>query len=342
MILRDLKTLALIGAVSMLSACTINGGDTDDETATGAATTGGPTTTTPTTGNETTGGEAVDGPICVNFGGQKGVEAVVGVFVGNVLANESINAYFINKESLGDGGAQLVGCLNTQVGEAVGCAGVKYECMDMTTAHVGMGISTNDFNDLASDFSKAMDGVATITAENKMIVMGVLGGMAPMIVEDADNNKTTYQNIGRKPAINGVMDEFIGLVVADMSIAGFFGKTDAARLKTCLVRQVIDATAGGSSLGEIYGNEVTSPVPAVDPGVTTEKPCLDMKTSHASLQDPGDMMGIQYADFGALVGHLITALDNAGVGMTDKNAIIGALGPLCPDIVTVDPELCGT
>ena len=350
MILRDLKNIALVGSLAMLSACTVNGGgdDADDDTgnATDNATTGNPTTTTPTTGGDTDAGE--DGAICKNFGGYDGVKGVIGSFVGKVLADERINAYFLNTESIGDGGARLTECLNKQVGEAVGCSGIVYDCMDMASTHAGMGISMNDFNDLAEDFSMAMDEVATLTVEDKMTVLGVLGGMAPMIVEDEANNATTYQIIGRKPGVNAVIggpddpDSLVGLVAADTTLIGFFAKSDLARLKTCLVRQVTDATAGGSILGNIYGTEVTSPVPSADPGVTTETPCRDMKSSHVDLKDTtGDMMGIQFADFLALVAHLETAMNKKGVGMTEQNAIKGALAPMCPDIVTVDPELCG-
>jgi len=343
MILRDLKTIALIGAFGMLSACTINGGDTDDETATGVATTNGPTTTTtPTTGNETTGGGGEDAQLCANFGGYDGVKVVVGDFVNRVLIDERINAYFLINDV--DGG-KLTTCLNEQVGNATGCAGVEYTCGDMKTVHAGMGVSMNDFGDLAEDFSKAMDAhqanTPSLTDADKDAVLGVLGGMAGDIVEDPMNNVTTYQKLGRKPGINTVIGgpadpmSFVALVAGDATLVSFFAMSDLDRLKTCLVRQVTTATDGP----QIYGKEVTSPAPA-DPGVTTENPCKDMLSSHAMLKD-GMGVGIDKADFDALVGHLITAMTNYTVPMTEQNAILGALGPLCPDIVTVDPAMCG-
>lgn len=42
----------------------------------------------------------------------------------------------------------------------------------------------------------------------------------------------------------------------------------------------------------------------------------------------------------ALVGQLVTAMTDAGVPMNDQNLILGVLGPMCPQIVTVDPGLC--
>jgi hemoglobin len=339
MALRIFTSLALVGAVGLLPAC----GDDTKETAEDSATSGSPTsdsnTDTPTGDNPT--GATEDSALCTDFGGQKGVEGVIGSFVGKVLANDSINAYFLSTDV--DGG-HLVECLSTQVGEAVGCAGVVYGCMDMKTAHAGMGISTNDFNDLAGDFGKAMDEVKTLTADDKTAVLGVLGGMLDMIVEDKTNDVTIYQRVGRKPAIIGLIGHpaeaasFVGLVAADDTINSFFVATDFARLNTCLVRQVAGATQGGSAVGPIYGKEVDAPE-GIDPGVSAAKPCLDMVKSHMALKDK-DGVGIDYADFGALVGHLLTAMTTAGVTMDDQNAIAGVLGPLCGSIVTVDPEMC--
>lgn len=346
MIHRDLKNIALVGALAMLSACTINGGDADDDSGNGTdkPTTGNnPTTTTdtPTTSGADTG-TPDDAQLCANFGGYAGVKTVVGDFVGRVLLDDRINAYFLTADV--DGG-KLTTCLEEQVGNATGCAGITYTCGDMKTVHAGMGISMADFGDLAEDFSKAMDAhqvnTPTLTQADKNAVLGVLGGMAPDIVEDANNNVTTYQKLGRKPGIAKVIGgpsdpkSFVALVAGDASINTFFAKSDLDRLKTCLVRQVTAATDGP----QIYGKEVTAPAPA-DPGVTTENPCKDMLSSHKELKDSMGV-GIDKADFDALVGHLVTALTNNAVPMTEQNAILGALGPLCPMIVTVNPEMCG-
>ncbi len=352
-----LRILTSVALVSLLSACP---GDSDDSTTsttgspTGAtetaSTTGTPTTSTTTSG-ETTGTTTdnptgsttgtADSELCTNFGGQAGVEAVIGSFIGKVLVNDKINAYFLSSDV---DGANLGTCLATQVGSAIGCAGVIYECGDMKSVHAGMGISTQDFNDLAADFVAAMNEVPTLTDTDKATVGAALGSMAGDIVEDPDNNVSIYQRVGRKPAIIKLIgdpkaaESFVGLVAADATINTFFSATDFARLNTCLVRQVTGATAGGSALGPIYGKEVDAP-PPVDPGVGAGNPCLDMITSHKDLKDD-KMMGIEFADFGALVGHLVTAMTTAGVTMDDQNAIAGVLGPLCPDIVTVDPENC--
>jgi len=353
------KTLAVI-AVCLLPSCGDSKGGEDgsssgnpssdtpgtsstSDTPTGSTTDTptGSTTDTPTSTTDDPTGSAGDSPLCINFGGQAGVEGVIGSFVGKVLANESINAYFLTTDT---DGARLTSCLSKQVGGAIGCEGVVYDCMDMKTAHAGMGISTNDFNDLAGDFSAAMDEVPTLTAGDKMTVLTVLGGMLPDIVEDGDNNKSIYQRLGRKPGIATVIGgpedpkSFVALVAGDASINTFFAMSDLARLKTCLVRQVAGATAGGEPLGSIYGKEVDAP-DGVDPGVSASKPCLDMVTSHKDLKD-GSNMGIEKADFDALVGHLVTAMTNYAVPADDQNAIGGVLGSLCASIVTVDPGSC--
>ncbi len=338
---RIFTTLALVGAVGLLPACPGDSGTTDDPS-TGNNPTGTATDTPTGTATDDPTGAAVDGPICINFGGQTGVEAVINSFVGKVLADDKINAYFLTTDT---DGANLGSCLSTQVGQAVGCAGVVYGCMDMKTAHAGMGISTQDFNDLAADFVAAMDEVDTLTQADKDTVVGVLAGMIDDIVEDKDNNVTIYQRLGRKPGIQtvigGVDDpkSFIALVAGDASINTFFNPATLDRLKTCLVRQVTGATAGGEPLGSIYGKEVDAPT-GVDPGVGADKPCADMVKSHATLKDSMGV-GIEKADFDALVAHLVTAMTNYSVAADDQNAIGGVLGSMCSMIVTVDPAACG-
>ena len=52
----------------------------------------------------------------------------------------------------------------------------------------------------------------------------------------------------------------------------------------------------------------------------------DMKTAHKG-------MGITDADFNALVEDLVKALDKFNVGATEKNELLGKLGPMKGDIV---------
>ncbi len=363
---RAARTLSL--SLSLLSpACFVDKGDTSgiatDAGVTGSgtavltssdATTGDapPTTSDPTTPTTQSDDTAVtdsgetdtnDAELCAHLGHESGIKDLVDKFVARVLVDERINAYFLTTEV---DVADLTRCLAEQLGDESGCGGVVYTCEGMKSVHAGMGISLADFNDLADDFSAAMDAhqavTPALTNADKAAILGVLGTMANDIVEDDDDNATLYQRLGRKPGVAAVIGDvqdpksFLGLVTSDATIAGFFATSDFDRLATCLVRQMVEA-AGGP---QIYGKEVSAPTPA-DPGVSEDDPCRDMKSSHAGLMDPTDSLGIEFADFNALVGHLVTAMDNFTVPMTEQNAVLGALGPLCTDIVTVDPALCG-
>lgn len=119
---------------------------------------------------------------------------------------------------------------------------------------------------------------------------------------------TLYKHLGGKPAITAVVDEFVARVAADTRINGFFAATaaDPARLagfKAKLVAQICEASGG--------------------PCKYTGK---DMKSAHAG-------MGVQDAQFKALVEDLVGALDKFKVAAADKQALLGVLGPMKSDIV---------
>ncbi len=120
--------------------------------------------------------------------------------------------------------------------------------------------------------------------------------------------KSLYARLGGKKAITAVVDEFVNNVAGDNRINKFFGDTAKdpnrlAKFKGNLVDQICQASGG---------------------------PCKykgkDMKTAHKGL-------GISDSDFGALVEDLVKALDKFHVGATEKNELLGALGPMKGDIV---------
>jgi len=120
--------------------------------------------------------------------------------------------------------------------------------------------------------------------------------------------KSLYDRLGGKKAISAVVDEFVANVAGDDRINKFFAQTasDKTRLdsfKKKLVDQICQASGG--------------------PCEYTGK---DMKSAHQG-------MGIADADFGALVEDLVKALDKFKVGETEKNQLLGALGPMKSDIV---------
>ena len=119
---------------------------------------------------------------------------------------------------------------------------------------------------------------------------------------------TLYKNLGGKKAIVAVVDEFVGRVAGDSRINGFFKQTasDPKRLadfKMKLVDQICQAAGG---------------------------PC---KYTGKSMKDAHKGMGVSGADFNALVEDLVAALDKFHVKEADKNALLGALGPMKSDIV---------
>ena len=144
-----------------------------------------------------------------------------------------------------------------------------------------------------------------------MIVGALMLGSMNVFADDSMKSKKTkslYHRLGGKTAIKAVVDEFVNNVAGDSRINSFFAKTaaDPKRLKKfkgLLVDQICQASGG---------------------------PChykgKDMKTAHKG-------MGVSGADFGALVEDLVKALDKFKVGETEKNELLGALGPMKGDIV---------
>ena len=117
---------------------------------------------------------------------------------------------------------------------------------------------------------------------------------------------TLYDRLGGETGIKGVVKDFVENNVAkDDRIKAFFANADIPGLEKKLYEQICAAADGGC----MYSGK-------------------DMKTAHAGMK-------ITDADFNALVEDLVKALDNAHVADADKKALLGVLGPMKPDIVTV-------
>ena len=260
------------------------------------------------------------------LGGAPGIGDVIEDFVARVENDAKINGYFLNATVDRD---RLIDCLIRQVGNATGGPQVYPDpangCRAMDEAHAGLGISSQDFDDLVGHLVDALDA-AQVSTDEVTEITAVLAPLEPDIVEDVDNDLTVYQRVGRKPAIAAVIDLFLGNVLADARINGFFADPRVMHLRTCLIRQVcsIDGPCR-------YGREVEHPA---DPGVTTFDHCAGMVQAHTGVLDT-DANPIVIEDFNALVEDLVAALDTGGVTTADKNAILGVLGPLCSSIVSV-------
>jgi hemoglobin len=144
---------------------------------------------------------------------------------------------------------------------------------------------------------------------NKIATVLALAAALAMPTLSSAADKSLYERLGGKKSITKVVDEFVSRVAADARINRYFAQTaaDPARMKKFkmnLVYQICQASGG--------------------PCRYTGK---NMKEAHAG-------MGITSADFDALVGDLVGALDKFKVGDKEKNELLGALGPMKSDIVT--------
>lgn len=119
----------------------------------------------------------------------------------------------------------------------------------------------------------------------------------------AKAEKPLYERLGGRPAITAVVDQFVANVAADKRINMRFLNTDIPHLKVLLVEFVCTATGGP----EKYEGR-------------------DMHTAHGGMQ-------LVDEEFTALVEDLAKALDKFNVPAKEKGELLGALGPLKPQIV---------
>jgi hemoglobin len=115
---------------------------------------------------------------------------------------------------------------------------------------------------------------------------------------------TLYDRLGGQEAIEAVVDQFLVNVVADDRINGFFAGTDVDNLRGLLIEQVCEATGG---------------------------PCI---YTGRSMADAHSGMGIDEAQFMALVEDLVAALVALEVPEQEQGELLGLLAPMQGDIVT--------
>jgi len=128
------------------------------------------------------------------------------------------------------------------------------------------------------------------------------------VVETPTPTPTLYTRLGGIGAISAVVDQFLVNVVGDDAINGQFAATVADPYRTQLLRNnLIDqvcAAAGG--------------------------PC---QYKGKTMIEAHQCMNVTEADFNALVGDLVAALDQFEVPNAEKNELLGILGGLQPEIV---------
>jgi hemoglobin len=115
--------------------------------------------------------------------------------------------------------------------------------------------------------------------------------------------KVLFERLGGKPAVEAVIDDFLGRVSKDELINSGFAVGHVPRLRQRLIELVCAASGG---------------------------PCTysgrDMVSAHAGMK-------ITNAQFDALVGHLVATLDKFKVPSGEKGELLALLGPMRSSIV---------
>ncbi|HEY7647640.1 MAG TPA: group 1 truncated hemoglobin [Methylomirabilota bacterium] len=122
----------------------------------------------------------------------------------------------------------------------------------------------------------------------------------------APSKPSLYKRLGGREGIRGVVDDFVGFLVADPRVNARFKDmkpADVERLKTNVSDQVCEATGGPCSyLGK------------------------DMKAAHKG-------MNITEAEWNATLEDLVKALDKRNVPKPEQQELLGLLAPMKKDIV---------
>lgn len=126
--------------------------------------------------------------------------------------------------------------------------------------------------------------------------------------KDEDSNKTLYDRLGGITAISSVVDLFIANIKSDNMINKRFAATIANPSRVRLLRlNLIDricTSAGG--------------------------PCT---IKGLSLEEADKNMKISQAEFDALLGNLVAALDQSGVPQEEKDELLALLSPMKTEMV---------
>jgi hemoglobin len=135
------------------------------------------------------------------------------------------------------------------------------------------------------------------------IMVGVVAVTVAGCAQLGMQEKSLYERLGGLPAIQAVVDDFVGNVAADTRINQRFANTNIPLLKKHLVDQICEATGG----------------PCKYTGRT-------MKAAHAGMK-------ITEAEFNALVEDLVKTLDKFKVPTREKTELLLALAAMKNDIV---------
>src|SRR5262249_53622594 len=176
------------------------------------------------------------------LGGKDAISAVVDDFAGNVLNDPRINKKFGKSDP-----ARLLANLKDFVCSATG-GPCRYSGLDMKTSHKNMGTTAGEFTALVEDLVKTLNKFNVGPTEQKEIFTA-LGGLRNDIVESESTStggdlpaafkpapplgekgapvasapapaptRSLFDRLGGQPAVNAVVDDFAGNVLADNRI----------------------------------------------------------------------------------------------------------------------------
>lgn len=131
----------------------------------------------------------------------------------------------------------------------------------------------------------------------------LLAGAALAPAQAADD--TLYQQLGARPGLVRLMDDFMQRLLGDPRMSPFFKDVNHAHVKAQLVDQFCEVSGGPCRL---------------------DGP--DMKKAHAGFD-------IDRAAFNALVEVLQQAMDAQGIAFSTQNRLLAKLAPMHREIVNV-------
>jgi hemoglobin len=113
---------------------------------------------------------------------------------------------------------------------------------------------------------------------------------------------TLYDQLGGKPGVTKLIDDFVGQVAADKRINGFFANANIPRLKMLLVEQICAGGGGGCTY------------------------------TGKNMVDTHKGMNIKSADFNALAEDMQKAMQYNDLPIGAQNKLLAMLAPMKPDV----------
>ena len=146
-----------------------------------------------TNSSTTTAAAPMQKSLYERLGGLDAIKAVIGDFVGRVVADERINKKFAKSD-----GARVTHFLVEQVCAATG-GPCKYTGNSMKKSHKNMKVTEGEFNALVEDLVAALDKF-NVPATEKNELLGALAPLKDQIVEVPGNATGTPLPPNFKPA----------------------------------------------------------------------------------------------------------------------------------------------